>query len=76
MLYAWACGVKEESEKGIGYLVVLRGTVPLARFFPFTMTETKSESCACPGGSLIGAALAIWEKVIAVSIKRDTSPGP
>ena len=34
------------------------------------------EPCAYPRGSVMSAALAIWEKVIGVSIKRDTSRGP
>ncbi len=76
--YASVRGVSAERENGSACLVTLRGTIPLASFFPSTVTETTTdgdrelrESPESP----IGTALAICEKVIGVSTRIAMSLG-
>lgn len=76
--YASVRGVRAERENGSECLVALRGTIPLETLLPSTVTETTRD---CNGELRasrerpMGAALAIWEKVIGVSTRIAMSLG-
>ena len=66
IVYASTLGVSEDRENERACFVAFKGTVPLARVFPSTDTETFKT----PGAGIeIEAALDICWKVIGASIK-------
>ena len=65
MVYASTLGVSEDRENERACFVAFKGTVPLARLFPSTDTETLKT----PEVFEIGAALDICWKVTGASIK-------